>query len=124
MARCDEGYLCDVCGEDVGAMTDSAMYLRYVTGGLDPEVLHTYPERHLRCEPELAQYIVHEKFKPVACEGPFDKRALDAEYVAQREGLMTRGWLRLRELAGGELPLRDYPLPEVAEAMRSRYGDG
>jgi len=24
MARCDEGYLCEVCGEDVGSITDSA----------------------------------------------------------------------------------------------------
>ena len=49
MAKCDEGYLCEVCGDDVGAMTDSDLYLRYVIGMLDPEVLHTTRERHQRC---------------------------------------------------------------------------
>ena len=32
-------------------------------------------------------------------EGPFDKRFLDKEHVAQREELVTRGWKRLREVA-------------------------
>ncbi|MEN1679164.1 MAG: hypothetical protein AAGJ46_06195 [Planctomycetota bacterium] len=123
MAKCDEGYLCQVCGEDVGSMVDSDLYLRYVIGRVDPEVLHTSPERHLRCNPALAQYIVDEKFKPVACEGAFDKRSLDAEFVAGEESLVTRGWRRLRELAGTELPIKDYPLPEVAQAMRARFGD-
>ncbi|MEM6798913.1 MAG: hypothetical protein AAF589_05315 [Planctomycetota bacterium] len=123
MAECDEGYLCEVCGEDVGNMVDSDLYLRYVIGRLDPEVLHTSAERHLRCNPALAQYIVAPKFPPVVCEGPFDKRTLDGEHVRREEALITRGWLRLRELAGAELPIKDYPLPEVAEAMRRRYGD-
>lgn len=122
MAKCDEGYLCEVCGNDVGAITDSDLYLRYVIGQLDPEVLHTSAERHLRCNPALAQYIVDEKFKPVECQGPFEKSALDAEYVRQREELVTRGWRRLRELAklkaAGDLPITDYPLPEVVERLR------
>ena len=28
MARCDQGYLCDVCGQDVEAITESDLYLR------------------------------------------------------------------------------------------------
>ena len=32
MARCDQGYLCEVCGGDVEAITDSDLYLRYVLG--------------------------------------------------------------------------------------------
>lgn len=113
MAKCDEGYLCEVCGQDVGAVTDSDLYLRYVIGQLDPEVLHTTPDRHLRCNPSLAQYIVDERFAPVVCEGPFDKQTLDPEYVSQREGLATRGWQRLRELAKLGGPITEYPLPEV-----------
>ncbi|TWT36206.1 hypothetical protein KOR34_11070 [Posidoniimonas corsicana] len=123
MAKCDEGYLCEVCGQDVGAMVDSDLYLRYVIGRVDPEVLHTSPERHLRCVPSLSQYIVDEKFKPIVCEGVFDKRQLDPAFVAAEEGLVTRGWRRLRELAHQDLPIKDYPLEEVRRAMRERYGD-
>lgn len=122
MAKCDEGYLCEVCGQDVGNMVDSDLYLRFVIGRLDPEVLHTSPERHLRCNPALGQYVVHEKFPPLACEGAFDKEKLDPEFVQLEERLVTRGWLRLRELAGSDLPIKDYPLPEVREAMRRQFG--
>lgn len=118
MAKCDEGYLCEVCGEDVGSITDSDLYLRYVIGALDPEVLHTSAERHLRCNPSLAQYVVDEKFDPVYVEGPFDKRCLDARYVSDREALVTRGWRRLRELAKLGGPITEYPLPEVVQRMR------
>jgi hypothetical protein len=78
MAKCDEGYLCDVCGQDVAILAESDLYLRYIVGILDPEVLHTTPERHIRCNPELAQYIVADDFPPMFREGPFDKRNLDA----------------------------------------------
>jgi hypothetical protein len=77
MAKCDEGYLCEVCGEDVAELVDSDLYLRYVIGMLDPEVLHTTPERHIRCNPVLAQFIVDANFEPVVAKGPFDKRHLD-----------------------------------------------
>ncbi|MEQ8849611.1 hypothetical protein [Botrimarina sp.] len=117
MAKCDEGYLCQVCGRDVGAITDSDLYLRYVIGEVDPEVLHTAAERHLRCNPALAQYIVDERFEPVGCEGDFDKRRLDAGYVARREELVTRGWRRLRELPKRGGPITEYPLPEVVERL-------
>src|SRR4051812_1072231 len=81
MAKCDEGYLCDVCGQDVAELKDSDLYLRYVVGLLDPEVLHTTSERHIRCNPTLAQYILCDDFEPAIVEGPFDKRQLDAAYV-------------------------------------------
>lgn len=110
MARCDEGYRCDVCGADVEQLTDSDLYLRYVIGMVDPETLHTTPERHIRCNPVLAQFIVDAEFAPVTVEGDFDKRALDPRFVAERESLATRGWRRLHELAGSEVPVIEYPL--------------
>ncbi|MDX1964746.1 MAG: hypothetical protein SFX18_16475 [Pirellulales bacterium] len=119
MAKCDEGYLCDVCGQDVAELTDSDLYLRYVIGLLDPEVLHTTRERHIRCNPALAQFITADDFlPPVVVTGQFDKRQLDAAYVRVQETLVTRGYLRLRELAGLELPIIDYPLPEVRYKTR------
>ena len=114
MAKCEEGYLCQVCGGEVEDITDSDLYLRYVIGQLDPELLHTTPERHIRCNPVLAQYIVDDRFAPVTVDGPFDKRSLDAEFVRQQESLVTRGWRRLIELASQtDVSLLDYPLPEV-----------
>ena len=119
MAKCEEGYLCDVCGADVAELSDSDLYLRYVIGQIDPEVLHTTRERHIRCNPVLAQFIVDPDFPPVVVDGPFDKRQLDPAYVAEREGLVTRGYRRLRELAGSTLSIIEYPLPEVrAEIAR------
>ena len=120
MAKCDEGYLCDVCGEDVANLVDSDLYLRYIIGMLDPEVLHTTPERHIRCNPSLSQYIVAEEFEPVEVEGPFDKRYLDPAFVAERERLVTRGWRRLHEVAGLDVPIIDYPLPEVLARIQNR----
>src|ERR1700752_4788032 len=102
MAKCEEGYLCDVCGGDVEAITDSDLYLRYVIGLIDPETLHTTRERHIRCNPTLAQFIVDREFEPMIVEGPFDKRLLDGSYVREQERLITRGWKRLKELAHQE----------------------
>ncbi len=120
MAKCEEGYLCDVCGGDVEHIWESDLYLRYVIGQLDPETLHTTRERHIRCNPTLAQFVVDPDFEAVTVEGPFDKRQLDSTYVRQHERLVTRGWRRLKELAHIEgLSLLDYPLPEVCERLRS-----
>ena len=52
-------------------------------------------------------------------EGPFDKRLLDAEFVREREDLITRGWRRLQEVAKLSIPIAEYPLPEV-QASRSK----
>ena len=115
MARCDEGYRCEVCGQDVEDIRTSDLYLRYVIGELDPEVLHTTPERHIACNPALAQFIVDETFPQILAEGIFDKRLLDPSFVRQRENLITRGWRRLQELAGqtDDVSLHDYPLEEM-----------
>jgi hypothetical protein len=118
MAKCDEGYLCEVCGKDVSQITDSDLYLRYVIGMIEPEVLHTSKERHIRCNPTLAQFIVDDDFEPVVAEGDFDKRQLDTEFVAQRESLVTRGWRRLQEVVQTEEAIINYPLPEVAARLR------
>jgi len=124
MAKCDEGYLCDVCGKDVANLTESDLYLRFVVGMLDPEVLHTSPERHIRCNPELAQYIVAEDFAAVEVEGPFDKRNLDPQFVASQEALLTRGWQRLKEVKKLGIPIIEYPLPEIHERIKSRFPAG
>jgi hypothetical protein len=116
--RCEQGYLCDVCGGDVEHIWESDLYLRYVIGQVDPETLHTTRERHIRCNPTLAQFIVDPDFAAVAIEGPFDKRQLDAKYVGEQQRLITRGWRRLKELAHLEgVSLLDYPLPEVRARM-------
>ena len=120
MAKCEEGYLCDVCGGDVEEIVDSDLYLRYVIGMIDPETLHTTRERHIRCDTALAQFIVDDEFAPVVAEGPFDKRLLDTAFVAEREALVTRGWRRLKEVVASELPIIDYPLPEVKAKIAAR----
>lgn len=122
MAKCEEGYLCDICGADVEQLADSDLYLRYVIGMLDPETLHTTRERHIRCNPVLAQFIVDSDFLPVTMDGEFDKRRMDPVYVREREVLVTRGYRRLKELAGLDLPIIDYPLPEVRADITKRSG--
>jgi hypothetical protein len=118
MARCELGYLCEVCGLEVEEITESDLYLRYVLGDAPPEQLHLLRDRHIRCNPELAQYIVDPAFIPVRCEGFFAKEGLDAAYVAEEEARVTRGWRRLQELPGLGLPIIEYPLPEVRDRLR------
>lgn len=120
MAKCDEGYLCEVCDKDVEQITESDLYLRYVIGMIEPEVLHTSKERHIRCNPSLAQFIVDKRFEPIFVEGDFDKRRLDLEFVRNREALVTRGWQRLREVLDSEDAIIDYPLPEVLARMKAQ----
>jgi len=121
MAKCDEGYLCELCGKSVDTITESELYLRFVVGLLDPETLHTTQERHIRCNPTLAQFIVHETFPPIDAVGDFSKEHLDATYVDQQEQLLTRGWLRLQEIKATPsetLSILEYPLPEVQRRLR------
>lgn len=113
MTSCEQGYLCEVCGEEVENITDSDLYLRFVIGEIDARQLLSAPERHLRCNPVHAQFIVDEQFEPVEVEGPFDKRELETDYVAAREDLITRGWRRLQELHGMNIPISQYPLEEM-----------
>src|SRR5437764_10311939 len=110
MARCEQGYLCEVCGQDVGEVTDSDLYLRYVLGEVPLERLHLQQERHIRCNPELAQYIVDPAFAPVVCEGPFGKANFDGEFVATEENRVTRAWRRLQEIPSLGLTIAEYPL--------------
>jgi hypothetical protein len=118
MVACELGYLCDVCGLEVEAVTDSDLYLRYIMGEVSPLELPRQRERHIRCNPGTAQYIVDPGFEPVVCEGMFAKANLDPEYVRQQEELVTRAWRRLQEIPHLGLTIPEYPLPEVLERWR------
>ncbi len=125
MAVCDEGYLCQVCGAEVEDITDSDLYLRYVLGEVDPETLHQAPERHIRCNPVVAQFIVASDFPPVVVEGPFSKAELDEGFVREEEARITAGYLRLHELfrSSRERPITEYPLPGRGDRWRQRDPD-
>lgn len=115
MARCDQGYLCEVCGLEVEDITDSDLYLRYVLGEVDPETLHQSPERHLRCNPSLSQFIDDPDFEPVEVEGPFSKHDLDAEYVAEETGRVSTAYRKLQEIyrSSRNTPITEYLEPEI-----------
>lgn len=116
MAKCDQGYLCEVCGDEVEDITDSDLYLRYIIGEIEARYLMTAPERHLRCNPVLAQFIVDPDFEAVSVEGPFDKRLMPADEIARREKLTTRGWRRLQEVRSLGLAISDYPLSRESQS--------
>lgn len=111
MAKCDQGYLCEVCGQAVPGITDSDLYLRYVIGRVEIAALHREPERHLHCNPVLSQFIVDDKFPPVSVEGDFSKQYMDDESRRREEELVTRGWQRLKEVGRLGLSVPEYPLP-------------
>lgn len=119
MARCEQGYLCDICGRDVEEMRDSDLYLRFILGEVGIDQLHLLSERHVRCNAVTAQFIVDPAFPAVRCEGAFAKELLDPAFVADQEALVTRAWRRLQELPGLGVPLTDYPLPEVRQRQQS-----
>jgi hypothetical protein len=110
MARCDQGYLCEVCGRDVEVITESDLYLRYVLGEVPIFHLHQLPERHVRCNAAVAQYVIDPAFEPIVCDGPFDKRLFDAAYVAAEEARITRGWQRLQAIPTLGVAIDEYPL--------------
>ena len=118
MAACDTGYICDVCGHDVEAIVDSDLYLRYVMGEVSPLDLPKQRERHIRCNPAIAQYVVDPAFELVVCDGMFAKVNLDAEYVRIQEKLVTRAWHRLQEIPTLGITIPEYPLPEVLDKWR------
>jgi hypothetical protein len=121
MARCDQGYLCRVCGEEVEHITDSELYLRYVIGEMDPELLHLSPECHLACAPAFAQFISDARFKCVTATGPFAVSELDPNFVESRRQLLDRGYARLWEIRTERktpLAVRDYLLPEFHERWK------
>jgi len=115
MAKCDEGYLCEVCGEEVEGLIESALYLQYVIGWIDPETLHTRRECHLRCNPALSQFIDDAGFTPVVVEGELDRRTLDPVFAQERAALVTRGYVRLREIhkRRKNVTVAEYPLEEA-----------
>ena len=112
------------CGKDVENVTESELYLRYVIGLLDPELLHATPEKHIRCNPALAQFIVADDFEPVILNDDFAKSELDEEYVQERETLVTAGWNRLKEIRGmPDTSILEFPLPEIQERMKRNLDD-
>lgn len=118
MAKCDEGYICEVCGKDVESIVDSDLYLRYVLGMVDPEVLHIEKERHIRCNPALAQFIVDDNFDEVVVPGPSSKTELDPQFVEQRENDVTAAWYRLKEVVKSDIPIIEYPLSGLQRGRR------
>jgi hypothetical protein len=119
MAQCDEGYGCDRCGEYVEDVQESELYLRYVLGAVPLDELPREPERHLRCSPELAQFIVDEGFPPVRCDDPaLDKRNLPPEVRSRQERVLTLAWRRLQEVRALGIPVDLYPL--TPEEIRAR----
>lgn len=119
--KCDEGYRCDVCGDDVTSIVDSDLYLRYVIGELDPETLHTTAERHIRCNPVIAQFIDDSRFDSVVIDGPMGIEDLDPQFVTRRRLLITQGFVRLHEITDwpGDRDLTTYPLPQAIEHYRT-----
>jgi hypothetical protein len=113
MAGCERGYLCTVCGQEVEDLAESDLYLRYVLGEVEWDLLHQFPERHIQCNPVLAQFIVDETFVPLVVEGAFSKENLDPEFVRGEEQRVTQAYRRLRELPTANVPISEYPLPEV-----------
>lgn len=113
MAKCDEGYRCEVCGKDVESILESDLYLRYVLGEVPLEQLHRSRERHITCNPALAQYIIDHRFVPVECVGAFAKAQLDAEFVASEERRVSAGWRRLHEVLTLGISIAEYPLSRV-----------
>lgn len=111
MAKCDEGYLCQVCGKDVESITESDLYLRYVLGQVDPEVLHTTPERHIACNPVLAQFIEDERFPPIQVTGHMGRASLDPDFVASRVEHVSRAYRRLWDLKAAQgMSILEFPL--------------
>jgi len=115
MAKCDGGYFCYACGEYVESIVESELYLRYVLGEVPYEELLARPDGHIRCNPNLAQYIVDPAFPPIFVQDEplLDKRRLDPENVRREEARVTRGWRRLQQLPDSGLPVEDYPLRDA-----------
>ena len=115
MAKCDEGYICQVCGEEVKGIQQSDLYLRFVIGMVDPETLHLQPERHLKCNPSLAQFIDDPDYANLDVEAGFRKDDLDDVYVAEQSELINRGFERLKEVTKLDIPIQEYPLEEFRQ---------
>ena len=117
MAKCDQGYPCELCDEPVKNIIESSLYLRYVLGEVEAHELFSAPERHLKCDLELAQFIVHEKFErpTISSESKAAQSELSQEQRLKKESRVTAGWLRLREVVHMGISITEYPLPEDAD---------
>lgn len=113
MAKCDQGYLCAVCGEEVKRIDQSELYLRYVLGWVSADSLHAQPERHLLCSPVLAQFIRAAEFEQLEVKDDFNKRHLDPEFRRQREEAVTAGYERLKYLQKHRRNLKIEQYPHV-----------
>jgi hypothetical protein len=82
-------------------------------GDIPWDALNRAPERHIGCNPILAQFIVDDSFPPVEVDGPFAKARLDPEFVKMEEARITAGYRRLHDLKGANLPISEYPFPHV-----------
>jgi len=109
MAKCDQGYPCEVCGQEVENVLVSDLYLRYILGEVLMEALHLQHERHIECNPALAQYIADDRFPSLVCEGAFDKRSFDSSHVIAEETRVTRAWRRLQAIPKLGLAIPEYP---------------
>src|SRR5260370_35646511 len=98
MAGCERGYLCVVCGQEVEEITDSHLYLQYVLGDVEWDVLNRSPERHIRCDPILAQFIRDDSFPSVEVDAAFSKSQLVPEFVRAEEAWVTTGYLSVQQL--------------------------
>jgi len=110
MAKCDQGYICDVCGSPVEDMADSDLYLRYIAGQVAWNALNSTSERHIRCNPVEAQFIVDADFEAVEVEGDFAKQMLSPDDRREQEEWITQAWRRLQEVVNSDIPIIDYPL--------------
>lgn len=124
MAKCDEGYLCEVCGEEVHSIVDSDLYLRYVLGEVTAKQLLSAPERHLACNPTVAQFIDDDRFDRPHVDGAFGRDELDAAFVAEEAARVSRGYRRLREVVRLGLPVSDYPLGGPADPNADQEAGG
>lgn len=115
MAKCDNGYLCEVCGKNVNRIQDSDLYLRYLLGEVTSDRLHLEKEVHIRCNPERAQYIDHPGFEEVVLEGPFSKNNLDSSFVMKEQARVSAAYQRLQKLKAMGIGILDYPAADQSE---------
>ena len=127
MAKCDGGYFCYSCGEYVDNITQSELYLRYVMGEVPHDRLLELPDGHITCNPNLAQYIVDDRFEldKVVEEPALRKQNRDPDFVREEEERVSRAWRHLQALPGSGIPMSEYPLPSGDDvAQEAGVGEG
>lgn len=94
----------------------------YILGEVILDRLHLQPECHIRCHPEMAQFILDSRFEPVICLGGFAKEHLDGAFVAAEEKRVTQAWRRLQAIPTLGLTLAEYPIA-VTPVTRMEEGE-